>query len=297
MSVKVRTAVIGVGRWGQNVARDLATVSELVAYTSRSGGPNAFMPAHTSARPCTLEEVAADPAIRAVAIATPTATHAAVTRTMLLAGKHVFVEKPLAYSSAEAYELVDLAAARDLTLATGYQFLCHPVYEELKRRIDVRGLRHVTLTWRKWGTFGEPIEFSLLTHHLGLAIDLLGEPRAGTLQRLGRVESECDSVETQLVYPNTQVVSLIDRGSRVASHTLGFDLEDGSAYLWTGRRLLHLEEPEAEPAVVFETRELPLAIEIARFVAAVAGEKPTLPSAGDFGARVLTVQERLQDLK
>ena len=114
---------------------------------------------------------------------------------------------------------------------------------------------------------------------------------------MGRqVESACDAIETTLVYPKTEVVSLIDRGSRVTSHSMSFDLEDGSAYMWTGDKLLHVEETEAEAVVVFESSELPLTIEIARFIEAVSG-KTALPTAGDFGARVLQIQEMLQSVK
>jgi predicted dehydrogenase len=295
----MKTALIGAGRWGRNVARALEAASELAAYAGRpGGGPNPWFAEHLpAARHASLEEIARDPALKAVAIATPIATHAAIARTMLEAGKHVLVEKPLAQAAAEAQRLSELAASRGLVLVTGYQFLFHPVYGELKRRLDPRRVRSVALTWRKYGTFEEPIEWNLLTHHLAVALDLLGEPAGGTLERLGQVESACDAIEATLVYPNAEVVSLIDRGSRVTSHTMGFDLDDGSAYIWNGDKLLHVEEAEAEAAVVFESRELPLTIEVARFIEAAADGKAALPSAGDFGARVLRVQEMLRSVK
>lgn len=299
MTAQLKTALIGAGRWARAIAPQLDTASKFVAYASRPGSaPNAWLTEHCpGARHATIEDICGDPTLHAVVVATPIATHAPLTRMLLEAGKHVLVEKPLALTSTEASQLAELAAARGLTLATGYQFLFHPVYDELKRRLDLRQLRRVTLTWRKYGTFEEPIEWSLLTHHLALALDMLGDPAKGTLQRLGQVESACDAIETQLIYPHAEVVSLIDRGSRVTSHTMSFDLEDGSAYVWTGHRLLHVEEPEAEPDIVFESRDLPLTIEIARFIAAAAGNGATLPTAGDFGARVLRVQEMLQPLK
>ena len=299
MSERLPTALIGVGRWGRNIATQLHASSAFTAYASRPGaGPNAWMAEHVGgARHATVEEICADPAICAVAVATPMATHARLARRLLEAGKHVFVEKPLAPTSAEASDLAALAAARGLVLATGYQFLFHPVYAELKRRIDAHALRRATFTWRKYGTFGEPIESNLLTHHLALALDLLGPPRSGSVRCLGRVESDCDAIEAQLIYPNAEVTSLIDRGSRVRSHTMSFDLEDGSAFVWTGARLLFLEEPEGEPEAIFHSEEMPLTIEIARFVEAAAGHGTALPTAGDFGARVLRVQDMLKPLK
>ena len=298
MTEQLKTALIGAGRWAKNIAPQLDTATRFAAYASRLGSePTPWLTEHCpGARHTTIEEICADPTLDAVVVATPIATHAEIAHRLLEAGKHVLVEKPLAQSSAEAQALAELATARGLVLATGYQFLFHPVYVELKRRLDPRQLQSITLTWRKYGTFEEPIEFSLLTHHLALALDLLGRPTGGTLQRLGQVESACDAIETTLVYPKTEVVSLIDRGSRVTSHSMSFDLEDGSAYMWTGDKLLHVEETEAEAVVVFESSELPLTIEIARFIEAVSG-KTALPTAGDFGARVLQIQEMLQSVK
>ena len=67
-----------------------------------------------------------DPSIEAVAIATPVGTHYELARAALEAGKHVFVEKPLAASAAEAAELVALARELGLVLMTGHTFLYSP---------------------------------------------------------------------------------------------------------------------------------------------------------------------------
>ncbi len=73
-----------------------------------------------------LEALLADDEIEAVAIATPVSTHHRIAAAALRAGKHVFVEKPLAGSSAAACELADLAAARGRVLMPGHTFLYSP---------------------------------------------------------------------------------------------------------------------------------------------------------------------------
>jgi predicted dehydrogenase len=73
-----------------------------------------------------FEQVLADDGVDVVAIATPVASHFGLARAALEAGKHVFVEKPLAASVAEAEELAELAAARGLTLMPGHTFLYSP---------------------------------------------------------------------------------------------------------------------------------------------------------------------------
>ena len=73
-----------------------------------------------------FEDLIADPDLDAVAIATPVSTHYPLALAALHAGKHVFIEKPLAASVAQAEELAALAAARGLTLMPGHTFLYSP---------------------------------------------------------------------------------------------------------------------------------------------------------------------------
>jgi predicted dehydrogenase len=72
------------------------------------------------------EEVLADESVDAVAIATPVSTHRSLAMAALEAGKHAFVEKPLAASSAEAEELIAVADERSLVLMPGHTFLYSP---------------------------------------------------------------------------------------------------------------------------------------------------------------------------
>jgi predicted dehydrogenase len=73
-----------------------------------------------------------DPEVDAVVVATEIVSHFRLVRAALEAGKHVFVEKPLAHSSAEASALTRLAEKRRLTLGVGHVFLYHPAVRALK---------------------------------------------------------------------------------------------------------------------------------------------------------------------
>ena len=93
--------------------------------------------AHPQARTTAdFEELLADPELDAVVIATPVVTHYELAKQALLAGKHVFVEKPQAQSSAEAEELAALAEEQGLVLMPGYLLLYHPAVQRLKEVID-----------------------------------------------------------------------------------------------------------------------------------------------------------------
>ena len=83
-----------------------------------------------------FDEVLADRSIDAVALATPVSTHHSLASAALAAGKHVFVEKPLASSIADARELVELARRKNLVLMPGHTFLYSPPVVKIKSLID-----------------------------------------------------------------------------------------------------------------------------------------------------------------
>lgn len=126
----VRVAVIGLGYWGPNLVRNLHELedAEVVAVCDRRREALSAIRRRYPAVETTTElnDVLNDPSVDAVAIATPVSTHFGIAADALLAGKHVFVEKPLAASSDEARELIDLADQRELVLMPGHTFLYSP---------------------------------------------------------------------------------------------------------------------------------------------------------------------------
>lgn len=131
----LNVALIGMGYWGRNLFRtiannprlSLASVVDLqpgLAETLALSHPNVAV--HTDAA-----AVMTDPAIDAVVIATPVASHYMLARAALEAGKHVMVEKPMCASAAEAEDLVARARLYGLTLMVDHTFLFHPAVRKL----------------------------------------------------------------------------------------------------------------------------------------------------------------------
>jgi len=126
----VRVAVVGLGYWGPNIVRNLhdAPEAKVVCVCDVSNRSLEKMARRYPAiqRRRSLQKVLDDPSVDAVAVATPVGTHYAIARAALAAGKHVFVEKPLAGSAEEAWELIELARANGLVLMPGHTFLYSP---------------------------------------------------------------------------------------------------------------------------------------------------------------------------
>jgi predicted dehydrogenase len=126
----LRVAVVGLGYWGPNLVRNLHELEEADVTTVcdlRQDRLQGIKRRYPSLQLTTsYESVLADPRIDAIAIATPVSSHYALARAGLEAGKHVFVEKPLASSSRDAVELAGLAQAKGLVVMPGHTFLYSP---------------------------------------------------------------------------------------------------------------------------------------------------------------------------
>jgi predicted dehydrogenase len=126
----LRFAVVGLGYWGPNLVRNLHDVEDAeVAWicdldTDALEVIGRRYPAVK--RSASIDEVLADESVDAIAIATPVTTHSPLATAALEAGKHVFVEKPLAASSDEAAAMIELAEDKELTLMPGHTFLYSP---------------------------------------------------------------------------------------------------------------------------------------------------------------------------
>jgi len=136
----VGIAVIGLGYWGPNLLRVLSDNLEAEVRWICDLDPDRlakYRRRHPGARSTThFESVLADPGVEAVIIATPVQTHYALAARALAAGKHVFVEKPLASSSELADDLADLAGDAGRILMCGHTFLYSPPVRAVKRMIE-----------------------------------------------------------------------------------------------------------------------------------------------------------------
>lgn len=130
MAVKrdvLNIGVIGYGYWGPNLVRNFAELSEARVHTVADLNPKA-LDLVKKRYPATnvttdVQAMIRDPEIDAVAIATPVATHFSLAMSALKAGKHVWLEKPMAETSLQARALTDEAAKRGLILHVDHTFI------------------------------------------------------------------------------------------------------------------------------------------------------------------------------
>jgi predicted dehydrogenase len=130
MNAPIRVAVVGLGYWGPNLVRNLAELdaAKLVAVCDLDPERLALVARRYPAvrRTLDLNDLIYADDVDAVLIATPVSTHHRIGTAALNAGKHVFIEKPLATSVREAAELATLASTLGLVLMPGHTFLYSP---------------------------------------------------------------------------------------------------------------------------------------------------------------------------
>lgn len=177
-------AVVGAAGWGQNVVRAFhsARGANLRCVCDLSPALLAGVAERYPTVTTTLdfERVLADPDVGAVAIAVDAPNHHRLAKATLLAGRHLFVEKPLTLSSADAEELCLLAEVRRLTLMVGHLLLYHPAVVLMKAMLDAGEVGEVLYLHAQRVNLGlvrqtENAWWSLAPHDVALAIHLFGE--------------------------------------------------------------------------------------------------------------------------
>jgi predicted dehydrogenase len=136
----VRTAVVGLGYWGPNLVRNLQEIDAADVVCACDAQPAALKKIGRRYPAIGLTsdfgEVLRDRSIDAVAIATPVSTHFDLAMAALEAGKHVFVEKPLASSADESVKLIAASDLYGLVLMPGHTFLYSPPVTLIREMID-----------------------------------------------------------------------------------------------------------------------------------------------------------------
>jgi predicted dehydrogenase len=180
----VRVGVVGLGYWGPNLARNFAAIPGCdVTWLcdaddgARAKLQRAFPAARATAQ---IDELLRDEQLDAVVLATPVPTHAQLAVAVADAGKHCFVEKPLATNTADAERAVAAAAAAGTILMVGHLLEYHPVVARLKQLVDSDELGRLFYIYGNRLNLGklradENALWSLGAHDVSVVLHLIGE--------------------------------------------------------------------------------------------------------------------------
>ena len=306
-----RVAVIGCGYWGRNLVRNFSDLGALAAVCDTDPEQARQFGSRYAVETPGFEDVLLDSAIGAVAIATPAATHSAMAMRALAAGKHVFVEKPVALDVAAATELNELAKREGRVLMVGHLLQYHPAFTRLKELVtagQLGRLRHIYSHRLNLGKVRreENILWSFAPHDVSMILSLVGdEPdRVSAIGSFFLHSEVADVTTTHMSFPGGEnahvfvswlhpykeqkLVVVGDEGMAVFDDTLEWEQK---LLVYRHRIVLKngLPTPDkAEAEAVAVTPAEPLRQELVHFLECVAG-KTSCRTDGNEGIRVLRV--------
>ncbi len=176
-----KVAVLGNGYWGKNLVRNFQQLGALeYVCDPREAVLAAARSQYDVKTTPNLEIVLDDPIVQGIVIAAPAAQHYVLAKRCLMAGKDVFVEKPLALRTDEGCELVKLAAERNRILMVGHILQYHPAILELKNLIRAGELGNIQYIYSSRLNLGklrteEDILWSFAPHDISAILYLLDE--------------------------------------------------------------------------------------------------------------------------
>lgn len=210
-------ALVGVGYWGKNLARNfhalgalhtICDTNEQLLESNRSKYPDVHLSSN-------LEAVLQSKEIKSIAIAAPAIQHYKVARLALLAGKDVYVEKPLCMTVKESEELVELAAERERILMVGHILNYHPCVQKLLEMVgrgELGRLQYIVSNRLNLGSIRteENALWNFAPHDISLILALCGH----------RLPEEVRCVGTECVSKGIADVSLTTMrfGADVRAH-------------------------------------------------------------------------------
>ncbi|GAB6183593.1 Gfo/Idh/MocA family oxidoreductase [Thermodesulfovibrio hydrogeniphilus] len=174
--------LVGIGYWGKNILRNLYELGVIYAACDFNRSTiehykNIYPDIYYTT---SFDEILQIPHIRAIAIATPAATHYELAKKALLADKDVFVEKPLALNIKQGEELLDIAKDKGKILMVGHILQYHPAVIKLKELIDGGELGKIQYIYSNRLNIGklrteENILWSFAPHDISVILMLVGE--------------------------------------------------------------------------------------------------------------------------
>ena len=181
---QIKIGVVGCGYWGPNLIRNFRSLPDCSLRMmcdiseQRLTHLRALYPEVEGAQD--FSHMLNGAGLDAVVVATAVKLHFPMAKASLLAGKHTLIEKPMAASSAECEELIDIARRQGLVLMVGHTFLYSPAVRKIKDIVDwgdVGDIRYISARRLNLGLFQKDINvaWDLAPHDLSIILYIMDE--------------------------------------------------------------------------------------------------------------------------
>jgi predicted dehydrogenase len=308
---KVRAAVVGVGWWSDVLADAVKrgdTIDIAACYTRSDDKRAAFAAKYKCRAAASYEEILADPEIEAIINTTPNSVHLETTRAAAGAGKHVFLDKPIANTVEEGYEIARVCDRAGVVLALGYQRRRESHFRWIKAEIDAGRfgrlvqaecnisrdrLGRIDLSSWRYQASGMPggVMLQIGIHYVDVLEFLMGPVRrvSGASAQLVLPGDNPDVANLILEHENGAISNLTaSYASASEYYMMNVYGKEASAYYDLFGGLRHLRRGETKPHAVEVTPNDAIREELDEFAACVrTGAKPE--TGGWWASRNLAV--------
>ena len=184
MNKQLKIGVVGCGYWGPNLIRNFRSLTDCRVSTICDVSEDRLRHLkslyHDVETEKNYENLLNDSSLDAIVIATSVKHHFPMAKSAILAGKHTFIEKPLASSVAQCEELVALAKKKGVILMVGHTFLYSPAIRKIKEIVDngdIGEIRYISARRLNLGLFQKDINvaWDLAPHDISIILHIMNE--------------------------------------------------------------------------------------------------------------------------
>ncbi len=315
MTKQVKIGVIGCGMWGRNIVRNAAELGVLAAVTDSNIARAEEFAGQFACDALSLDECLERNDITGLMIATCATSHCDIAVAALTAGKHIFIEKPMAMSLAEAQTIQTLADKQVKQVMVGHLIRYHPVFQALQAEVAgglIGGIRHIQANRLAMGRIRrtESVLHDLCPHDLSLILALTEcAPKQILSYGLSHMtKGLADFLSTSLLFEGGITASLQTSWlSPVKEHRLTVTGDTGSLVFddtkpWAEKLCLYRDHIKLDglyftiqrhpPEFIPVPEHEPLKAEVATFINTCKTGEPALTDVAE-GIRVQEVLERI----
>lgn len=200
--MKKNIAVVGCGHWGKNLVRNFSELGALAAVCDPNAELAKYYADQYHVNNFSFAEIINDVSIDGVVLAVPAPLHASLAVEAMTAGKHVYVEKPLAMNQIEARKMIDTSKDQGVQLMVGHLLQYHPVFIAVRGLVASGELGGLSYIYSNRLSFGkvrseEDIIWSFAPHDISMILSLTGnEPERVTTQSSSILQSNIADTAT-----------------------------------------------------------------------------------------------------
>ena len=204
--MKKNIAVIGCGHWGKNLVRNFSELGALAVVCDPNDDLAQSYAEKYSADNLSFNAVLNNSAIEGVVLAVPATLHASMAIEAMNAGKHVYVEKPLAMNKVEAEDMIAASNKNGVQLMVGHLLQYHPIFRTILKLINAGEIGNLNYIYSNRLSFGklrtkEDVIWSFAPHDISMILSLIGdEPKS--VEASGGYYLSKDIADTTITFMN-----------------------------------------------------------------------------------------------